>query len=358
MFDKQISISKRLRWSGINPSCHYYESKLGKPGRPQSTTTLKTDGTIADNQSVVQEIRSILSMEFICYGYSMITDELFDRGFIVNHKKVYRLMNEHKLLCGKNISSKFGKRQFVRFRKIKAEYPLQYLCMDIKYIPINGKFAYLLSLIDVYSRKIIGYVFKQSIKQHDVLWMLKSIIPQKRTVSITVRNDNGSQFIAKSVRQYLNEINVNHEFTHISTPQDNAYIESFHSIMQRELIDRYEFDSFHHADMKIAQYIFTYNHMRKHGSLNKRTPQSVWKEYYCSLSSGKPPFALETEKLSRFLEDKINLQNHETILSSKIHFNLDNFGGGAKFAYLMASNQIKNYICKNSQTVFNFYSNY
>ncbi|MDD4426597.1 MAG: integrase core domain-containing protein, partial [Mariniphaga sp.] len=42
---------------------------------------------------------------------------------------------------------------------------------------------------------------------------------------------------------------------------DNAYIEAFHSIMERELVSRYEFESFHHADMKIAQYIFTYNHI-------------------------------------------------------------------------------------------------
>jgi putative transposase len=359
-FEGQVSISKRLQWSGINPGSFYYVARNGKPGRKPSPVNLKTDGSNATNHEVVEEIKNILGIEFLCYGYKPVTDELFDRGFIVNHKKVYRLMKQHKLLCGKSISTHFGKRKFVRFRKIRAEYPLQHLCMDIKYIPINGKFAYLLSLIDVYTRKIVGYVFKQSIKQHDVLWLLKNVLPEKANAPITLRNDNGSQFIAKSVRAYLDEINVVHEFTHIATPEDNAYIEAFHSIMERELVSRYEFESFHHADMKIAQYIFIYNHIRKHGSLGLRTPVAVWNEYFFRQSSDKQPIAAKPEELSRFFEEKnppLELVNQEqNIFSSKTQFNLYNSRGGAKFDYLMANEVIKNYICKNSQTIFDFYS--
>jgi transposase InsO family protein len=360
-FDNQVSITKMLGWSGIHPSSYYYVPKPGKPGRKPSETTLKTDGSVVNNHEVVEEIKDILGIEFLCYGYVPITDELFDRGFIINHKKVYRLMSQHKLLCGKAIQTHFGKRKFVRFRRIKAEYPLQYLCMDIKYIPINGKFAYLLSLIDVYSRKIVGYVFKTSIRQHDVLWLLKNILPEKANVPITIRNDNGSQFIAKSVRMYLEQINVIHEFTHVATPEENAYIEAFHSIMQRELISRYEFESFYHAEMKITQYIFTYNYIRKHGSLGHRTPASVWNEYFYLLLSDKQPIAAKPENLSRFFDEKFDTTKNQNTLSnfsSKIHFNLDKFVGGAKFDYLMANEFIYNYICKNYQNVFNFLSSF
>jgi transposase InsO family protein len=354
-FNESVTITKRLKWAGINPSSYYYVPKTGKPGRKVSETTLKIDGSSCSNHEVVEEIKKILSIEFLCYGYIPITDELFDRGFIINHKKVYRLMNENKLLCGKSISTHFGKRMFIRYRTIKAEYPLQHLCMDIKYIPINGKFAYLLSIIDIYSRKIVGYVFKKSIKQHDVLWLLKNILPQKANVPMTIRNDNGSQFIAKSVRAYLEEINVIHEFTHIATPQDNAYIEAFHSIMQKELISRYELESFYHAEMKIAQYIFTYNHIRKHGSLKQRTPASVWNEYFNSFSTDKQPIALSQENTARFFEEKIDTNNTNDIssnFSSKMHFNLDGFSGGANFDYLMANETINNYICKKQSNYF------
>jgi len=65
--------------------------------------------------------------------------------------------------------------------------------------------------------------------------------------------------------------------------------------------------------------------------------------------------------LSRFFEEKIDTainQNTLSNFSSKIHFNLDKFGGGAKFDYLMANEFINNYICKNYQTVFNFLSSF
>ena len=65
--------------------------------------------------------------------------------------------------------------------------------MDIKYIYIEGqkKYTYLLSLIDVYTRRIIGYVFKTSIKQHDVVWLIRHVIGENQEITIMIRNDNG-----------------------------------------------------------------------------------------------------------------------------------------------------------------------
>jgi transposase InsO family protein len=354
-FESQVPIGKRLAWSGLTASSFYYKTRYGSPGRKPSETTLRTNGTTVDNSHVVDEIKSILGIEFLCYGYVPVTDELFDRGYLINHKKVYRIMNENKLLCGKVIATHAGKRQFIRFRQIMAQYPMQHMCMDIKYIYLKGekKFAYLLSLIDVYTRKIMGYVFKPSIKQHDVIWLLTSVIGVDKTKSITIRNDNGSQFIAKSVRKYLEDIKVNQEFSHIATPEDNSYIEAFHSILERELTSRYEFDSSFHAEMKIAQYMFTYNNIRKHGSIGLKTPQEAWNEYFCSLSTDSHPVALEPAGLSRLAD----LNNKNSIQKSAMHFNLDKSRGSAIFGYLLASESIRNFFSKNSQTVFRNFSN-
>jgi len=60
-----------------------------------------------------------------------------------------------------------------------------------------------------------------------------------------------------------------------------------------ELFDKFE--SFHHADMKIARYIFTYNHIRKHGSLGLRTPVAVWNEYFFRQTSDKQSIAVKPE---------------------------------------------------------------
>lgn len=66
---------------------------------------------------------------------------------------------------------------------------------------------------------------------------------------VTIRNDNGSQFIADSVKEYLRSAEANQEFTHIATSEENSYIEAFHSIVQREVIERFEFDCFYPANI-------------------------------------------------------------------------------------------------------------
>ena len=81
---------------------------------------------------------------------------------------------------------------------------------------------------------------------------------------MSLRNDNGSQFIANAVREYLKEKGVYQEFSHVAPPQDNAYIETLHSNLQREMIDRFEFEFFYHAQMVIDRYYKWYNEKRRH----------------------------------------------------------------------------------------------
>src|SRR5205085_2415470 len=93
---------------------------------------------------------------------------------------------------------------------------------------------------------------------------------------VIIRNDNGSQFIANQVRQVLIDLEAQQEFTHVATPEENSYIESFHSIQQRELIDRFTFKSFYDAKKRIEDYMNWYNNVRRHGQLDGLTPAQKW----------------------------------------------------------------------------------
>jgi putative transposase len=97
---------------------------------------------------------------------------------------------------------------------------------------------------------------------------------------MSLRNDNGSQFIATAVRAFLKEKGVLQEFSHVATPGDNAYIEALHSNLQREVIDRFEFDSIYHAQMIIDRYYKWYNEKRRHSSLKGKTPQNIYNQYF------------------------------------------------------------------------------
>lgn len=240
------------------------------------------DGMLFENQVVVQQIETTLQQEFCCYGYQTMTSELQETGWIINDKKVYRLMREHRLLFNSRIRPLSSRRDFVRYRKINAERPLQYLCMDIKYVHIHGqgKNALLLTVMDVFTRKELIHTLRYSIKKGDVLLLLSLLLLEYRPEGMVLRNDNGSQFIAGVVRQYLKEKGIYQEFTHVATPEENAYIEALHSNLQREVIDRFEFDSIYHAQMIINRYYSWYNEKRRHGSLGRIAPDTAWQNYY------------------------------------------------------------------------------
>jgi putative transposase len=291
-----VARCKLLEWAELKRSSFYYKPSGKQKGIRPSTHSVNDQGELFENEVVVKDIEKTLAQEFCCYGYRNMTGELNDQGWIINHKKVYRLMKENKLLYGGRIRPEPFKRNFIRFRNPVAERPLQYLCMDIKYVHVHatGKNALLLTVMDIYSRKVLTHMLKANIKKGDVLVMLSLMLLEYKTEGMTLRNDNGSQFIAGAVRQYLKEKGIYQEFSHVATPEDNAFIEALHSNLQREVIDRFEFESIYHAQMIIDRYYRWYNEKRRHGSLDGRTPQSVWDQYY-------NPNPFENKKLLNYL---------------------------------------------------------
>lgn len=274
------SVTDLCRWVRLAPSSYYYVRSPGKPGAKPSTSTLKSDGTAVGNETVVQDIKTALNREYCCYGYRNITSDLQDMSYIINHKKVYRLMNENNLLLGKVIRTS-GKRQFVKYRKIQSNFPMEFICLDIKYVYVQGEKRnyYLLTILDVFTRKAIAQILQGSIRKTDVINMFRSINRQYGIKGVTVRNDNGSQFIANDVRAFLASSDATQEFTHVSTPQENSYIEAFHSIVQTEVIQRFEFASYYEAKLAFEKHLYWYNNQRKHGQLGRITPQQKWDQY-------------------------------------------------------------------------------
>jgi len=284
-----------LQWSGLASSSFYYKRSGAARGIKPSTHCVNREGELIENAVVVKDIEMTLSQEFCCYGYRNMSAELNELGWIINHKKVYRLMKEAKLLYGARIRVMPFKRNFIRFRSLSPDRPLQYLSMDIKYVHVHGtgRNALLLTVMDIYSRKVLIHMLRYNIKKGDVLLLLSLMLLEYKAEGMSLRNDNGSQFIATAVREYLKGKGIYQEFSHVATPQDNAYIEALHSNLQREVIDRFEFESIFHAQMVIDRYYKWYNEKRRHGSLNRQAPEMAWKKYN--------PIPFENEKILNYL---------------------------------------------------------
>ncbi|MBW7941899.1 MAG: IS3 family transposase [Candidatus Kuenenia stuttgartiensis] len=258
----------------------YYRNKDNKPGRKATTVTIYKN-EIVNEEYVLKGVKSLLDHEFLSYGYLKISKQLQMDGYVINKKKVYRIMKSYNLLKPQRIKTS-GKRNFVKFRKPQTEKPLTYFEMDIKYIyiPQERRNAYLLSVIDVHSRKVIGHVFKRSIRKVDVINLWQSLKPLLGDFKeITIRSDNGSQFIANDVRGYFYYHGVKHEFTNIATPEDDGHIEAFHSILEREFLRRNDYTSLDEMKTAISRFMKCYNEERLHGSLNYRTPEQFIKDF-------------------------------------------------------------------------------
>lgn len=295
-YDQFATIKQLCQWLKIHRSTCYYKSSGGKPGAKPSTHTLMQDGELVPNQQVVDTLISdVFSQEFNLYGYQLSTEELRAMGYVINPKKTYRLMRENGLLLDK-LPRKRSPRQWVKWRKIQDAKPLEYLCMDIKYVHIHGakRNAYLLAIIDVATRYVVGWSLRFTMKHTDVILCLHGVLQGFKTKHLMLRTDNGSQFIANGLRSYCDNNGITQEFTHVATPEENSYVESLFSLINREVIQCYEFESIYHARDVFERYFTWHNSKKRRHALGKISPTEYWNTFF-HLHPVKPPTAQSGE---------------------------------------------------------------
>lgn len=267
---------------GMVESSYYRVPSGGKKGNKPSKLTYHTTKGVVDQSTVMACVKGILEHEFIDCGYRLMCSYLKKDGYLINHKKLYRIMKQANMLKLENRINRSGSgRKFVKFRKVITSRPMECLEMDIKmiWIPSVGKNAYLLSIIDVYTRIILKDYFSFSIKQKHVIDLLSKMLEEYQyPENIVIRSDNGSQFIAKSVREYLGLIGVSQEFTHVATPEENAHVEAYHGILKKEVFQRFEYRTFGEIEQILKRYVVFYNNIRHHGRLGRITPMEKWNQ--------------------------------------------------------------------------------
>lgn len=269
-----------LRSCGVSKSTYFYKPKplveQSRKGIPKSGHTYKMDGTRVENGVVVAEIKALLSQEFVDYGYLKVTYYLQDElGYRINHKKVYRLMKEARLLNVARPKPK-NKKQWVKELVPKPTTAFTYWEFDIKFIYVHhlGRYAPMLSVVDVYSRFLIGWMMQWSIKKEDVVGFFDALLQDyKMPNEIYVRCDNGSQFESGMVREYFQSKGISQEFTKPATPEQNAHIESYHSIIANAVCRRFEFESLANANEVFRRWELFYNKERIHSGIGFTSPE-------------------------------------------------------------------------------------
>lgn len=294
-------------------SSYYYKPKEnpGRKGKEKSKFTLTKDGQMVSNEKVVEQISDLLSEEFVDYGYLKVTHWLRKRkGYIINSKKVYRLMSESGLL-NKIKPKKKGKRTWVKELLPPAEVPFDYLEFDIKYIYVAGerRNALLLTVIDVTSRWSVGQYLSWNVNKKDVIKLFDQIFEAYPLPShFYVRNDNGSQFIAEEVQLYFQNKGITQEFCKPATPEQNAHIESYHSILERVICQRYEFKNLLEAQNTFNRFVKFYNFDRIHSGVDYQSPNEYLLENNVSVDKDDLALAMDCSSLD-CLEKTVSITN-------------------------------------------------
>jgi len=310
---KGMLVKQAAKLTGMSKSAYYYHSNGGKPGKRPTQTTQKTDGQIFSNQVVLDDIKKIISPDFIDYGYDKVTVELKRMGYIINHKKVERLMRGHGLLLTKN-STAGQIRTFVKFSQPYPGQPFEAIEIDIKYVYIQGerRNAYLITILDTFTRYALVWSLAFSMKSHQVQQLIDRLIIEylqpydilNNKVQVTLRSDNGSQFVAKLIRNHLKENQIFQEFIKPRTPEQNGYIESFHSTVEKLVTSKIVFENMEHAHNVFHDFYDAYNHKRILKVLLYHTPaqfMELWLEDKIQVV-----YDIKTKKQLFFFREKQN----------------------------------------------------
>ncbi|MFX4301500.1 transposase [Alicyclobacillus tolerans] len=215
-----------------------------------------------------------------------------DYGLVINEKKVYRLCKELGVLRPQRKIRQKHSRKLAQNRTITA--PNQLWEVDVKYGYITGedRFFFVLSYIDVYDRQIVGYHIGLTCEARHALEAFRAALWKRQILQSdapmpVIRSDNGPQFVSHLFESECERWNFLHERIPPKMPNMmNAYIESYHRLLEDECLSMYEFETYAEAYQAVVEFVSRYNNRRLHSSLHYLSPA----EFYCRhLETGLQP---------------------------------------------------------------------
>jgi putative transposase len=214
------------------------------------------------------------------YGAPRLQIDLAEAGIRVGRKRVARLMRNAGLVGVSRRKSTIttvrdGVRQAPDLvdRNFTADRPNLLWVADITYIPTWAGFLYLAVVLDVFSRRIVGWSMATTLHTQLVLDALKMALWQRRPNSVIHHSDQGSQYTSIEFGKRCRQAGVRPSMGSVGDAYDNAMAESFFATLECELLDRRRFKT--HAEARMAVFEFIegfYNPRRRHSSLGYLSP--------------------------------------------------------------------------------------
>lgn len=239
----------------------------------QARSTQRREPCVPNDEPRLVKRMIELATQYGRYGYRRITALLHEEGFVVNHKRVERLWRRE----GLKVPQKQPKRgrlwlnegSCIRLRPAYRDHVWSYDFVQAR--TREGRPFRLLTILDEHTRECLSIDVARRLNSEDVLERLTELFVT-RGIPGHLRSDNGPEFTATRVRQWLALIGVQTLFIEPGSPWENGYLESFNGKLRDELLNRELFDTLTEAQVLVEQWRRHYNTQRPHSSLNYRPP--------------------------------------------------------------------------------------
>ena len=234
------------------------------------------------NQSLLSEICLVHHRSRRSYGSPRVTDDLRVSGLCCSEHRVARLMRQHgiraktvrKFRVTTNSKHAFPVAPNLLDRQFAVSRPNAVWVSDITYIWTTEGWLYLAGVMDLYSRRIVGWAMSHRIDGELTLAALRQALTQRQpSVGLVHHSDRGKQYAARDYQTLLREHGVVCSMSRKGDCWDNAPMESFFGTLKQELVYQEHFVTRDDAKAKIFEYIEVfYNRQRRHSSVGSRSP--------------------------------------------------------------------------------------
>jgi putative transposase len=254
--------------------------------RPQSNQSQR-------RQELTKEILRVYFDSNQIYGSPKIQKQLLNEGILTSERNVQRIM-ETEAIRSKTVkkykattNSDHDKPIYPNIlnQDFSTTIPGEIWVSDITYVWTKEGWLYLASVMDLYSRKIIGFNMGSRLTKELAITALdRAMINQPPKEGLIHHSDRGSQYASIDYTDKLKQANITISMSRKGNCYDNACIESFHSALKKELIYQKKYRTRDEAMMSIFDYLVGfYNSKRIHSSLNYLSPSQFERQYYMKL---------------------------------------------------------------------------
>lgn len=235
-----------------------------------------------NNAVMTERIRQVHKNSYESYGMPRVRAELMEQGVCISRQRMARLMRLARIRGisrrrGFTVTTRRGKRDSPAHdlgkRQFRASGPNQLWVADITYVPPWTGFLYLAVVIDVWSRRVVGWSMGERMTADLVLSALNMALTQRKPQDVIHHSDQGSQCTSLAFGERCRRMGVRPSMGTVGDAYDNAMAESFFASLEAELIERSSFESKAQARMAVFTWIEAwYNPRRRHSGLGYLSP--------------------------------------------------------------------------------------